>query len=324
MGNKSCFDVGSASCPCALGKWGKCPVCGKVGRNEGRTSECELCSWQGCCVYTLYEQNGRQTASVRQTLSCRIEEVKHYLPEFKVFVIKADKGFCQKASAVGSSVFVRPQECENHYDMPITVLKSEPGKGLLHLAVCGCGPKSREVLALQRGDLLSVRGIYRNALTGLENISKNAGQTVIYGKGSAVASLRNLLDDPLLGLFGESKGKVQLYMDLDKITFDFFEEYFGDFPVERIQITDFAKDGLTVIHKEVDNANIIALTSPYYADCIEEITGKKIVRPVLGNLCCGEGVCGACSLDMGKGETVHRCKNTAVKNDEEMYIKKNK
>ena len=48
--------------------------------------------------------------------------------------------------------------------------------------------------------------------------------------------------------------------------------------------------------------------SPYYADQIEAAADGGVVRPNSGNLCCGEGVCGACAYDDEAGKTVHRCK----------------
>ena len=94
---------------------------------------------------------------------------------------------------------------------------------------------------------------------------------------------------------------------------DFFLDYFGDLPAGAVEIRQFAKEGLCSLD-DLDRLeahtedNVFALTSPYYVRHIERASGSKVVRPTEGNMCCGEGVCGACTYSDENGNTVRRCK----------------
>lgn len=295
-----CIDVGREGCPCALAEAGSCLVCSKIG---GGT--CDDCSWQGSCIYTLYEQNGRRIIDQRREQLMNIREVRTYRPDFQVFVVEVDRGFCQRAQTAGAYVFVKNPEEDPWYGLPVSVLKSEPDKGLLHLGVCICGPKTTKLLT--QTSQLSVRGIYYNGLSGLQTLMDEPEQTVVYGKGIALAPLRNLLDGGPRAA-GRLKN-LHLYADLDKVGYDFFRDYFGDLPVNAIEICDFTQIDFRKIDTSPRN-NVFALSSPYY---VEQIRGnfnenQPLVYPVYGNICCGEGICGACTHNDESGRTIRRCK----------------
>ena len=198
------------------------------------------------------------------------------------------------------------------YGMPVSVLKAEPEKERLHLGVSSCGPKSGSLLAAEK--ILCVRGVYYNALSGMGGLDAEPEGSLIYAKGIAMAPLRNFLDGGTR--YSKWLKNMNLYVDLDKVGFDFFKDYFGDLPVDSIHVKDFASGGLEsaeVLNNmeqmaQTGKINILSLTSPYYADKVETSAGKKIVRPTSGNMCCGEGVCGACTYDDETGKTIHRCK----------------
>ncbi len=304
MRNNGCIDAGRQVCPCVLAACGQCLACAKL-----RGETCESCSWQGSCIYTLYEQNGCRPADTRRERLLSIKEVRAYSEDLKVFVLEADTGFCQKAQQLGAYVFVSPADVKNWYDAPVSVLKAEPEKGLLHLGICRCGPKSSEIFKAEKS--LRVRGVYNNALSAVDCLTDTAPETFIFAKGIAIAPLRNFLDG---GKGYEQKLKnLRLYVDLEKVGADFFRDYFGDLPAAFVEMRSFAREGLCSLEdldelEERKDANVIALTSPYYADMAERAAGRRIVRPVSGNLCCGEGICGACTFTDEAGNTVRRCK----------------
>ncbi len=321
MGNNRCIDAGRENCPCVLAEAGCCLVCGRL---SGRS--CQDCGWQGTCIYTLYEQNGRRLIQGRQERLLPVEEVRVYGARFHVFVLRADRGFCQKAQTAGAYVFAKAPSADRWYGMPVSVLKSEPDEGLLHLGICSCGPKSANLLAEK--EQLCVRGVYYNALSGLGHLRDDAEGTVIFAKGIAVAPLRNFLDGG--GRYAAKLADLQMYMDLDKVGMDFFLDYFGDLPAEAVHIRQFAREGLwpdgaawTNGEAWPDSAdcaddkplrgwrsgrNIFALASPYYVHRIQKAFGPNVVRPTEGNMCCGEGVCGACTYVDEQGTLMRRCK----------------
>lgn len=304
----NCIDAGREGCPCALAESGNCLVCGRLSGGS-----CEDCSWQGACIYTLYEQNERRLIKSRREQTLPVEEVRVYSESFYVFVLRADRGFCQKAQTAGAYVFVRPAAADQWYGMPVSVLKSEPDKGLIHLGICRCGPKSSGIF--EEREQLSVRGVYYNALSGLSELKDNAEETVIFAKGIALAPLRNLLDGG--SRYRRKLSHLHMYVDIDKVGMDFFLDYFGDLPAGAVQIRQFARedlcgvDELRRLGRRAENGaadNILVLASPYYVRRVQKTAGSKAVRPTEGSMCCGEGICGACTYSDEKGNTVRRCK----------------
>ena len=243
-----------------------------------------------------------------------IEEIRTYTANFKVFVLRADHGFCQKAATAGAYVFAKSDTDDPWFGAPISVLKSETEKGLIHLGICACGPKSQKLL--QQTEKLAIRGVYYNGLSGQRSLIEDPNDTYIFAKGIAMAPLRNFLDGG--HRYTKYLKNLHLYVDLDKISFDFFKDYFGDVPVESIQIRNFARDGFCSPTdrkqiKDADRVNIFALTSPYFVAQITQTAGSNqntpIVHPTEGNFCCGEGICGACTYSDEDGRTVRRCKD---------------
>lgn len=306
-----CIDNGREGCPCALAASGNCLVCSRL--NGGA---CDDCSWQGTCVYALYEQNGRYIIQERQNRLLPVKEVRTYGPNLKVFVLEADKGYCQKAQTAGAFVFVKTKYDHDWFGAPISVLKSEPDKGCIHLAVCSCGPKTYRIL--QEREQLHVRGIYYNALTGQKGLLTDPEETYIFAKGVAIAPLRNYLDGG--SRYTRQLQQMKLFVDLDKTGMDFFKDYFGDLPASAVQIRDFIREGLCtqtqLEHLQAQcqsraRINLLALTSPYYVRRIQKVVGKEksILCPTEGNMCCGEGVCGACTETDPRGRLIRKCKS---------------
>ena len=135
-----CVDAGREGCPCELAEYGACPVCAKLA---GGT--CDDCSFPGSCIYSLYVQNGRKQVAGRRERLMQVETVKTYSEDFKVLVIKAEKGFCQKAQTAGAYVFVRAEGESRWHDMPVSVLKAEPEEERIHLGISRCGVKSASI-----------------------------------------------------------------------------------------------------------------------------------------------------------------------------------
>ena len=305
-----CIDAGREGCPCTLAETGNCLVCSKLA---GGT--CDDCSWQGTCIYTLYEQSGRKIVSQRDNREFEIQEVRVYGPNMKVFVLKVDKGYCQKAQTAGTFAFVKRPGDHDWFGAPISILKSEPAAGLIHLAICACGPKTSHIL--QENSALVVRGIYYNALTGSGSMVDNPEETFVFAKGVAISPLRNFLDGG--SRYRQHLKNMRIFADLDKIGADFFFDYFGDLPAGAVEIRDFSKDGLCSLEEldrleerciAKDRINVMALTSPYYANHIQRAVGKEktILRPTEGNICCGEGICGACTSVDYNGNVIRNCK----------------
>lgn len=289
---RTCIDAGREGCPCALGLAGKCIVCSKI--NGG---DCNDCNWSGSCIYTLFEQNNRKLIRERKENHFEIYDIVPYVKGFQVMVIKANYGFCQRAQEPGSFVFARSENGEQWEDMPVSILKSEPEKGLIHLGINDKGVKSQNLIGSNK--CVVVRGVYYNGLSGFNTLD-NSKPAVLYAKGIAIAPLRNIIDNRNLQM-------VVKYIDPEGVGDDFIKEYFGDLSTDGLEFMDFAK-GLE-FNPGLSHGNVIALTSPYYVKIIRDMVEGNLVTPNFANMCCGEGICGACAYDDKNGKTIHRCKS---------------
>lgn len=57
--------------------------------------------------------------------------------------------------------------------------------------------------------------------------------------------------------------------------------------------------------------NVFLMVSPYFLGRLTElldIDKREIIAPNHVNMCCGEGICGACSHTDAQGVTVRGCK----------------
>ena len=59
--------------------------------------------------------------------------------------------------------------------------------------------------------------------------------------------------------------------------------------------------------------NVILLVSDYYIENIGKMIKKVLPAAALAvsnnfRICCGEGLCGSCSLDTSDGDTIKMCK----------------
>ena len=159
---------------------------------------------------------------------------------------------------------------------------------------------------------LIMRGIYFNGLVGMDSLDEEAEDCRVFAKGISIACLRNFFDGGYI--WSRYLRNMKIYIDIEKINMDFLKEYFGDLPACTTQIVEMRKclsgeepegEGFDVGGKQ---GNVIALVSPFYAKKIEGIFCREVVKPIGATVCCGEGICGACSFDDEEGKTVHLCK----------------
>ncbi|MDD6043719.1 MAG: hypothetical protein PUB87_08230 [Eubacteriaceae bacterium] len=298
MLNSICVDAGREGCPCALAESGNCLVCSKLSGGD-----CNDCRWTGVCIYTLYMQNSRRRVSGRRTSTLKVKRIINYHADFKVFVLDAPYGLCQRAQRAGSFVFAKRPEEKGWFGMPVSVLKADKDSCELHLGIYNCGPKSNNLIAA--AECMEIRGIYYSALSGLAGLKSDPSENLIYAKGIAISPLRNILDTALI-----DETKSRFFLDISKVSLDFIIDYFGDLPAEKVVFRDFLAEGFDEKELSHHDTNVLALVSPYFADRIEEAAGRPCLRPNKGNMCCGEGICGACTSADDLGNTLRRCKMT--------------
>lgn len=321
----SCIDAGTDNCPCCLALTGDCLVCSRLQGKDGCS-----CEWAGVCIYNEFIQGNRKVNNPRRDVEMPIIERKFYRDDLVVYVLDAGKGFALKAERPGSYLFVKGGGAGSFYDTPISVMKTDPEKGQIHLAVKIISTKTKALLPEK--EKLAVRGLYRNGVHGIASIinKKEKNQkTLIIAKGIGIAP------GILASKTFRRKGRVDMVVDTEKISPVLIEDYLAgedrnpaqkvsvqslrkpkteNKAVQYISLTD--KDAGTRLKSLMEKEqydNVILLVSDYYIESLGKIIRKTLPSADLAvsnnfRICCGEGLCGSCAVDTNAGETIKMCK----------------
>lgn len=320
----NCVDAGSENCPCFLAVTGDCLVCSRLqGKNF-----CS-CQWSGVCIYNEFVQGNCKVNNPRKDFEAPIAEKIFYKDDLVVYVLDVGKGFALKAERPGSYLFVKGSGAGSFYDIPISVMKSDPEKGQIHIAVKIISAKTKALLAEK--EKLSVRGLYRNGVHGITSIMNNRRKnqkTLIIAKGIGIAP--GILASRAL----RRKGRVDLAVDTEKISPALIEDYLvknaeaapavsaqsareqknESKVLQFLSLADKgAENRLKRLMEEGQYDNVILLVSDYYIETLGRIIKKTLPDADLAvsnnfRICCGEGVCGSCTVDTAAGETIKMCK----------------
>ena len=286
-----CVDAGSRRCPCQLMKAGQCYVC-----TMSRTGKCTCGrNWEGVCPYTEYVVNGLKSGGLLKTFRARVLEVVSYSEQLKVVTLEVPAGFAQQCRAAGSFVLAESLGCK----VPLSVLRT--GTAAVELAVQPAGPKTMDLLDPERSEW-EISGPFEAGLSGGHKLRKDEPLLVI-AKGTAVA--------PYVNLAQSLNGKLMI--DGDKLTEDFLQEYVGT-DYEQICLGDEMDRAAAAIDSY---SQVMFLASPYYTEKILEMRPERkddIITANHANMCCGVGICGACSCTDKDGVAVRRCKCREIDN----------
>lgn len=331
--NTLCADVGTINCPCPLALTGDCLICGRLA---GR--DCCDCQWAGLCIYNEYIQNGSVIKNRRGTRSVPVLKKIWYDKDLLVLVLKVSKGFALQAASPGAFVFVNREDGDDFSNLPVSVMKADPEKGRLYIALKVISAKTKAVSEAE--DSLQLRGVYRNGLLGrgLAGLSEDVKayrnrekkRWLIITKGIGLAPAVNLAS------FGSGKVKMDFLIDVEKINEEITREYLESGFEENAEGISFTRGSLFELteglgaerakgHKGVlagrfnvdDYDRVILLTSDYYIKTLWEYMDIPLHKLVFCNnfrMCCGEGICGACS-HIGKDGSVSKmckCRNVSL------------
>lgn len=314
----NCIDAGSENCPCYLAVTGDCLVCSRLqGKNY-----CN-CDWRGVCIYNEFIQGNKKVNNPRRDFEARIIERKFYKEDLVVFILDVGKGFAIKAGRPGSYLFVKGSGAAGYYDIPISVMKSDVEKGQIHLAVKIISSKTKALLLEE--EKIALRGPYRNGVHGMTPMLRKKGKnhrTLIVAKGIGIAP--GILASEEFG----GKGTVDLIVDTEKISTLLIDDYLeggselkthGRARTDKgelryLSLTEKRSSAeLERLMKQKQYDNVILLASDYYIEQIGKMVKRILPEADLAvsnnfRICCGEGLCGSCSVDSSGGDTIKMCK----------------
>ncbi|MCI8348427.1 MAG: hypothetical protein HFE74_03195 [Firmicutes bacterium] len=300
-----CADRGTDKCPCSLMEIGQCYTCSMI-----KTGKCDCISeWQGVCPYTEYMQNGALAVKTIKTRQFDVKSVEDFSEALKVITLDVPMGFALECNKPGTFLMIEAGD----YKIPLSVMESKTSKdSYVKLAVYLTGPKTFALdKEVEKGSKVNVSGPFLNGLINVEKFDDRKLSLVV-AKGIAMMPLLNQKN--IIG-----NGLVRMYMDDTKLTKEFIDKYVSQLEYSRVDMETDLEEIVKSILADCEycknntgkNPNIFLMVSPYYKDIIINKCGfdeNDIIAPNHANMCCGEGICGACSYTDKDGVTVRRCK----------------
>lgn len=314
--NRACVDAGTVNCPCPLAETGDCLICSRLAGKD-----CCDCSWAGVCVYNEYIQNGSVVRNRREGKSVPILKKTWYGNDLLVLVLQVSKGFALQAAQPGSFVFLRASEGMPYSDVPVSVMKAEIEEGRLYLALKIFSGKTKAIAEKQ--DHLFMRGVYRNGLLG-KGVSAfyrpglpSQSRWLILTRGTGASPAVNLLR------WLPQDASVELVADSENIGTEWIRDYLERCCSEcggltQVRIVSDSLQSAADRYRQADYDRIVILASDYYIETIAsqmEVPAEKLIFSNNFHMCCGEGICGACSHVTGPGTVKKMCKCRLAKLD---------
>lgn len=306
----NCIDAGSENCPCYLALTGDCLICSRL---QGK-DYCG-CDWAGVCIYNEFIQGNKRLNNPRREFEAKIIQSKLYYENLIVYVLDVGKGFSMKVQRPGSYLFARAKGASSFYNIPLSVMKTDVEKGYIYLAVKIISSKTKAMI--QENDILILRGPYRSGIHGISAITdyKSKNQKVlIIGKGIGIAPGVLILQSLA------ARASIDMIIDAERIS----EEFIKDFIYPEEDTNNISIQYMSLNDKEINKKleyqmqsnnydSVILLVSDYYVRNLGNLVRKALPTANLAvsnnfHICCGEGLCGSCSVDISNGDSIKICK----------------
>lgn len=300
-----CVDAGSEYCPCYLAEINDCITCAHL---QGK-SFCD-CKWSGVCIYQEFYRSGYKRKDTRKTCEANIIEKKVISDDLILFKVGVTKTLARQLKQPGSYVFIRDINKPMFFDTPMSIMNADEYKGEIEIAVQIVGSKTKCLKDCT--DKILLKGPYWNGVLGIKNLKMTKESNVLLvARGVALApavlAIKYLL---------KNKNKITFVMDPGWVGDEFIHEYIKDIDMEVVKIDLKQKKDRSKFLEMVKNGDYDLVYSAgsdevhYISEGGIEMSEKEIKFVKTNNvkICCGEGICGACTFTNQDGKTIKMCK----------------
>lgn len=310
----TCIDCGSEFCPCHLAESGNCILCSHL---DGKDF-CDCCNWNGVCIYHEFVTNNFESKPGRKYQKCNVVSKKIIDDKLLILKIAASEKLVSELVNPGSFVFLRKEDTESTYNTPVSVMENDPINDTLTFAIEIKGLKTKELSKINENESLLVKGPFWNGILGLNPIMECKNKICLL-------IARGIGQAPLLPVMEKLKhNNNKLIVMIDKAPFEniFIKEELDKYADEVIECKTIIDGGLLsgkfkkslehvlmehdfkIVH--CDAADILN----YQVMRIVEAHNKDIKFSCCNNekMCCGEGVCGCCTITNNDDKLRRLCK----------------
>ncbi len=310
----NCVDCGSEFCPCHLAESGNCILCSHL---DGKDF-CDCVNWNGVCIYQEFVQNNYKAKEGRKYNSFQViskEDLTNSLTKFK---IKVTKKLASDLTYPGAFIFIRKEDKENSYDTPICVMESDTGDDIITIVIEMKGLKTKTLQTVQVGDTVLIKGPFWNGILGLNSIlNAKRKNCLLICRGIGQAPMV-----PVMNKLYRNDNKLIVLLDKGLTEKVFIEQELERYNAKVIEIDNIIQNGILIpkCRKLIEETIIKDNIDLVHCDTTDIISYQvmKIVEAFQRDLsfscsnnekmCCGEGVCGCCTI-MNNDEKLRRlCK----------------
>ncbi|AOT68121.1 sulfide/dihydroorotate dehydrogenase-like FAD/NAD-binding protein [Geosporobacter ferrireducens] len=300
-----CIDAGSEYCPCFLSETGDCIVCSHLQGNEF----CD-CNWCGSCIFNEFYWNGLQMKKSRGSILSNIVNQEFINESLVLLTLQVPQGMARELIQPGSYIIVRNPEKPSYFDTPISVMDVNEGASQITIALQAIGAKTKSLLTSKKEVLL--KGPYWNGIIGLENLKKLKDKKILM----VVRGIAQAPAVPVIKYLNKNKNNIILALDPGNIQSVFIEKYIERWNLVPKVLDVRSEAGLAAIEDLLQNESFDLVFSSgsdlLHHDLLQMIKNqeKNIAFSSTNNreICCGEGVCGACSIYTKDGNILKGCK----------------
>ena len=295
-----CIDSGTEFCPCKLAEAGECIICSQL---QG-SCFCDCLNWKGVCIYHEFINNGSKAKEGRKTYNCLVKETELCEKDLLLIKFEVPHKLAIDLVKAGSFIFIRPDENNIYFDVPISILDSDIDNNIISIMIEIRGIKTKNLLNLKAGSILTIRGPYWNGVFGLSNLKSQINNNVlVLARGIGMAPMI-----PVIRKLHQNNNKITLIIDKSPYKDNYVREYLKNYNVDEAKV--IIKNIL--LEKNVEYIHIAGadILSVKLIDYLNNIDRKDVKLSCCNNIkmCCGEGICGSCTARFSGHRVKRFCK----------------
>lgn len=309
-----CIDAGTEFCPCHLAEQGECLICSQLHGS----CFCDCVSWKGVCIFQEYFNNGLKVKEGRETYSCNVLKAEKLEEELLRIKLSVPHKLAIDLSKPGSFIFIKSNS-NCYFDVPISIENSDADEDTIDLMIEVRGVKTKKLLEIKEGEDLNIRGPYWNGVFGLKELVKLKNKNVLVvargiGMAPAMPVVKRLASNGnnIYACFDRRPFKDIYVKDelINKYNLSYIDKNLidkGEISVDGMALIKGFIDEKEITHIHIAGADILTYK---IIDFLDSINRQDITLSCCNNfkMCCGEGVCGACTARFSGHRVKRFCK----------------
>ena len=278
---------------------------------------CDCLNWNGVCIYQELYNNGNKAKEQRKAYTCKVSEKVLCQDDVLLIKFEAPHKLAIDLAKPGSFIFIRSDE-NVYFDVPISILDSNIDTNIISVMIEIRGVKTKQLLNIESGGEITIRGPYWNGVFGLKNIRKQKNNNIlVIARGIGMAPMV-----PVIKKLVQNDNKVTVIVDKQPFNDVYVSEWLDKLNIvpqemnliEKGKLSPEAKvaiksiigyNNISLIH--IAGADILTYDVIEYLDYLDR---QDIDLSCCNNfkMCCGEGVCGACTARFSGHRVKRFCK----------------